>query len=181
MGTEPWKEQIFVQVGAANAASWINWYDASTCCAKLGMRLPTDSEWEYACRAGTTTCYHWGENCPPPAPRLLNNYAWNDNNTSLPPEHHPHPVGQKLPNAFGLHDINGNVDEWCLDEHKGNYNRVPTNGAPLETGLCTGRVLRGGYWGASAWWFRSSSRQYQGCVPWGRDYRCGFRVARSLR
>ncbi|QEG34457.1 Serine/threonine-protein kinase pkn1 [Bythopirellula goksoeyrii] len=104
-------------------------------------RLPTESEWEYACRAGTTTAYYFGDD-----PDLIDEYAWTDDNA----EYETHPVGQKLPNAWGLYDMHGNAAEWVLDEYRpGWYASLPTRLCTTEETLCWPsklypRVLRGG-------------------------------------
>jgi formylglycine-generating enzyme required for sulfatase activity len=177
MGTEPWKGQWFVQIGATNAASYIDRYDAATFCTKLGMRLPTEAEWEYACRAGTTTCYHFGENYPPSTVNL-GKYAWSWENC-FPNELYAHAVAQKLPNAFGLHDMHGNVLEWCVDEYRSDYNRVPTNGSAYDTGLGTVRVPRGGGGLNDAGLCRSADRHRYD--PGCRNGILGLRLARPLR
>jgi len=175
MGSEPWKGKMYVKDGPDYAANYIDWYDASAFCARLGMRLPTESEWEYACRAGTTTCYHFGENWPPTS---LGNYAWFRENAWNVNQRYAHQVGLKLPNAFGLHDMHGNVFEWCIDLWHDDYNGASTNGRSWD-GSGSVRVFRGGCWhlgeGCCSSAFRSG---------YGPDYHSsgiGFRVARPLR
>ncbi len=114
-----------------------------------GYRLPTEAEWEYACRAGTTTEYHFGDD-----PAQLKNYAWFDQNAL----EQTHPVGQKRPNAWGLYDMLGNVAEWCNDAYdaeaykngEGKNPRGPADGDLYN--------LRGGAWALPADVCRSSAR-----------------------
>jgi formylglycine-generating enzyme required for sulfatase activity len=98
---------------------------------KSGYRLPTEAEWEYACRAGTTTDFYW-------TPNNADDYAWSNYISGG----RTHPVATKLPNAFGLYDMNGNVWQWCWD-WQGNYqSEVQTDPAGPISG--SGRILRGG-------------------------------------
>lgn len=129
-------------------------------------RLLTDAEWEYAVRAGTTTAFHFGS-----AKSALPEYAWYNANSS----DRPHPVGQKKANAFGLHDMYGNVWEWVEDCYHDSYIGAPTNGTAWEEADCKKRVLRGGSWDGNP---RSALRQWDYSVF--RGLNVGFRVARTL-
>jgi formylglycine-generating enzyme required for sulfatase activity len=127
-----------------------SWNDAVEFCSRLsqkegkGYRLPTEAEWEYACRAGSTTRFCYGDR-----DKSLGDYAWYRNNSGG----RIHPVGQKKPNAFGLYDMHGNVQEWCSDWYDaGYYSQSPVdNPKGPSTGLF--RVLRGGDY----WWLRLPS------------------------
>ncbi len=113
MGTEPWKGKPFVKEGPNNAASYVSWNDAVAYCEKLSekesvtYRLPTEAEWEYACRAGTETRWSFGDD-----EKALGDYAWYRENAGGIGEQYAHQVGLKPPNAFGLYDMHGNVFEW---------------------------------------------------------------------
>jgi len=114
-----------------------------------GYRLPTEAEWEYACRAGSTTDYCFGSDA-----RKLTEYAWFTDNSSKK----THPVGQKKPNPWGLYDMHGNVAEWCNDFYDPNYYATsPPNNprGPADGNQC---VLRGGSWNSGAEALRSSYR-----------------------
>ena len=114
-----------------------------------GYRLPTEAEWEYACRAGSEMDYYFG-----PDPRLLKQHAWYAENASKKTQ----PVGRKKPNAWGLFDMHGNVAEWCADRYDKNYYQSsPTNNprGPVEGEQY---VLRGGAWNCSAGACRSARR-----------------------
>ena len=149
----------------------VSWYEAREFCRKLSaltgyqFRLPTEAEWEYAARGGTTTKYSFGDD-----EKDLDLYAWNSRNSN----NQTHPVGTKLPNPFGLYDMHGNVWEWVEDHYHNNYQGAPTDGSAwLTRDEQSSRVLRGGSWydfnGS-----RSASRNYY--HPDYRDYRFGFRV-----
>jgi formylglycine-generating enzyme required for sulfatase activity len=151
----------------------VTWYDATNYCGKLTAkeravgrlpagyeyRLPTEAEWEYACRAGTTTRFSYGDD---PSYTQLGEYAWyalNSGNTT-------HPVGVKKPNAWGLYDMHGNVWEWCGDW----YDPYPGGSVTDPRGPHTGsfRVDRGGGWYDGARRCRSAYRRCE----WA-DYRYG--------
>jgi len=130
-----------------------------------GYRLPTEAQWEYACRAGSTTNWYFGNN-----ESELGNYAWYSANSNS----RTHEVGKKLPNAFGLYDMHGNVWEWCWDW----YGDYPTTDQVDYKGAVSGsgRVVRGGCWYDSAGYTLSSLRYYNN--PFVRNSSFGFRVVR---
>jgi formylglycine-generating enzyme required for sulfatase activity len=130
-------------------------------------RLPTEAEWEYGCRAGTRTAYNFGNNSD-----ILNEYAWFAEN-NVP--NTTHGVGQKTPNAWGLHDMHGNLWEWCQDW----YGDYPQNEVVDPQGPNTGkfRILRGGSWGDGPAFCRSAFRART--EPSDRNNTCGFRLCFS--
>jgi formylglycine-generating enzyme required for sulfatase activity len=135
--------------------------------ARHTYRLPSEAEWEFACRAGTTTAYYWGRS-------IYGDYCWySDNSNST-----THPVGQKLPNAWGLYDMSGNVWEWCEDWYHKSYSGAPTDGSAWVSPSGSYRVIRGGGWLDNAGNCRSANRSYS---PGRRYNNLGFRLARSVR
>jgi len=133
-----------------------------------GGRLPTEAEWEYACRAGTATAYFWGD----PAADI-NEYAWYWDNAGGS----PHPVGEKRPNDFGLYEMTGNVWEWIQDGWHEDYQGAPTDGSAWEQGKNGRRVVRGGSWNDRPEFLRSA---YRGVGdPVGRGI-LGFRLAQDI-
>ena len=146
----------------------VSWDNAREFCAALSLvtgrtfTLPSEAQWEYACRAGADTLYSFGDD-----DSLLGNYAWYVLNSSNQPQY----VGTKLPNAWGLYDMHGNLSEWCLDSWHENYTGAPSDGSAWEPDTGTDRVLRDGQYGFSASDLRSARRmytqQYSGCSGWG--------------
>ena len=134
-----------------------------------GYRLPTEAEWEYACRAGTTTAYNTGAS-------FSNDTGWYEDNSAGSTQE----VGRKPANAWGLYDMHGNVFEWCWDRY-GNYAKgAQTDPIGATSGLS--RVTRGGNWVTPAWIGRlglARSAQRNGITPSFRGSGVGFRVARS--
>ncbi len=114
-----------------------------------GYRLPTEAEWEYACRAGTTTQYSFGNSAG-----ALKDYAWHTDNAAA----RTHPVGQKKPNAWGLYDMHGNVSEWCHDRYAKDYYKQSPDKDPRGPSEGRERVIRGGAWNSSAGSCRSAYR-----------------------
>ena len=148
-----------------------------------GYRLPTEAEWEYACRAGTTTRYYWGDSNDESA---MKQYCWYEGNANDRHWANPHadengtqPVGQKIPNSFGLYDMHGNVWERCWDWYSSVYYGTRPDPDSDPTGASSGsyRVMRGGSWYCPAQYCRSASRY--GGYPRHRYYYDGFRVSRS--
>ena len=176
--------------GADLPVEMVSWSDAKEFCNKLTeiekesgrlpegyeYTLPTEAQWEYACRAGTTTAFNNGTNIPSadqrseePCPNLdeVGWYKYNSNRTT-------HPAGQKLPNAWGLYDMHGNVMEWCSDVYWSTY---PSSPVTDPTGADSGSyvVVRGGCWASSASGCRSASRS--SCMFYDQLNSIGFRVA----
>jgi formylglycine-generating enzyme required for sulfatase activity len=148
----------------------VTWDECQEFLKKMGdkdghvYRLPTEAEWEYACRAGAKGLYCYGDD-----PRLLGHYAWYAENG----EENPHPVGQKKPNAWGLYDMHGNIWEWCADWYGEYPKKAVVDPAGPENG--TSRVLRGGSFYSPAFFVRSAIRGY--CAPSKRALNIGFRAA----
>ena len=140
-------------------------------CAWAGGRLPTEAEWEYACRAGTATQFHWGDDEVKAADYAWYGEDWEKGST--------HAVGEKLPNPWGLYDMTGNVWEWGQDIWHENYQGAPTNGSAWETGGEKGRrVIRGGSWSSIPEALRSAYRS--GYSPDSRYGDIGFRLAQDI-
>ena len=142
------------------------------------MRLPSEAEWEYACRAGTQTRFYFGDSlsvgdvCEDDGTR--SQYMWYCGNKS---PYGSKPVGGKLPNAFGLHDMSGNLWEWCEDDWHGSYTGAPSNGSAwIDAPRGSDRVVRGGFWYGSARYCRSANRGFH--WPDDRNDYVGFRLVR---
>jgi len=132
-----------------------------------GYRLPTEAEWEYSCRAQSTTLYPFGDDAS-----QLDEHAWHANNSGKL----THAIGQKRPNAWGLYDMLGNVWEWCADWYDPRYYASSSPADPLSAGVTARRVIRGGSWSDDPRFCRSSIRNEFG--PVNRSRNLGFRVAR---
>jgi formylglycine-generating enzyme required for sulfatase activity len=178
-------------VGNTHPVERVSWYDCQEFCARLARktgrlyRLPTEAEWEYACRAETITPFHFGST-------ITSDFANYNGQESYGLE----PVGEYreettrvgsfgMANAFGLYDMHGNVWEWCADPWHENYENAPTDGSVWKIEgkdsqkNLSYRVLRGGSWNSHAWYCRSACRdRYQ---PDVRHASNGFRVVVSFR
>ena len=188
MGTEPWKGGDYGKADTDCPATYVSWHDATEFCKKLTdlerkagklnadeeYRLPTEAEWEYACRAGTTTAFSFGDDA-----KQLGEYGWFGGNTAREP--YAHKVGLKKPNPWGLHDMHGNVWEWCSDWY-GNTLLGGTDPVAPREGIVPKphpnfRVLRGGCWRVFPVGCRSANRYH--IDRSFRNFDLGFRVARS--
>jgi formylglycine-generating enzyme required for sulfatase activity len=154
----------------------VSWVDVQEFIKKLNekegtekYRLPSEAEWEYACRAGTTTGYSFGDD-----ESKLGNYAWYDDNS----EDETHPVGQKKPNPWGLYDMHGNVWEWVQDRWHDSYDGAPTDGGAWEVGYGANRVIRGGRWYDDGGACPSASRDLYGPRDCGDNL--GFRLLQEV-
>ena len=155
----------------------ISWNDAVAFCRRLTkltgfqFRLPTEAEWEYAARAGTTSFYSFGDD-----DKMLDQYGWHIGNSG----NSTHPVGKKLPNPWGLYDMHGNVWEWCQDQWHENYDGAPTDGSAwLSGGDSNYRVVRGGSWYFNSHSCRSADRFRN--RPGFRIYDIGLRLVVGAR
>jgi formylglycine-generating enzyme required for sulfatase activity len=185
MKTEPWKGQGRTEEGADYPATYISWNDATEFCRELtdqerqagrlpndwGYTLPTEAQWERACRARTETKFSFGDD-----ESNLGDYAWFEGNALRADELYAHRVGQKKPNQWGLCDMHGNVWEWCRDIYSGQLpgGRDPEVIADAKT-KGSNRVYRGGSWSNDAAVCRSGFRDRT--QPGNRNYYYGFRPA----
>jgi hypothetical protein len=148
----------------------VGWYNARQFCANLSamtgrtFTLPSEAQWEYACRAGSTTLYSYGD-----SDALLGDYAWYSSNSGGT----THPVGTKLPNSWGLYDMHGNVWEWCLDSLHVGYTGAPTDGSAWEPDIAP-HMCRGGCWIHDQWSSLTANRILSDPVGW--DSLIGFRI-----
>ena len=161
----------------------VSWDDCQEFLTKLSQRygkryeLPTEAEWEYACRAGTTTPFHFGKTISTEQANYNGNYPYNEGAKGMYRKRTT-PVGSFPPNAWGLFDMHGNVWEWCQDVYKPYEDLTTKNTLETEDVDENARVLRGGSWGISAWGCRAA---YRGRVaPGDRGIDDGFRVAFRL-
>lgn len=167
-------------VGDAYPVYLVSWDDCQEFISELNRmdsqfiyRLPTEAEWEYACRAGSSTRFYWGNS---DSSSIIDRYEWYDGNSNSA----THPVGQKHPNAWGLFDMSGNVREWCQDVFSRDYDNCPTDGSAY-TGSESYRVIRGGQcgFGGLARYCRSACRSNN--LQDGRNGYVGLRLARLAR
>jgi formylglycine-generating enzyme required for sulfatase activity len=169
--------------GETRPVEKVNWYEAVEFCQRLSQatgrdyRLPSEAEWEYACRAGTTTPFSFGEIITTDVANYDGNFTYGQ---SPKGEHRKQmtPVGSFPANRFGLYDMHGNVYEWCFDLWHSNYEGAPTDGSPWVTGKEQNRLLRGGSWNDHPRLCRSAYRY--GVSPGVRNSFVGFRVCCSV-
>lgn len=181
MGTSPWWGKSNVREGRNYAASFISWEDASSFVGKLNATehgagslpkdweysLPTEAQWEFACRGGKKSAFSFGDDLSE-----FDTYGWSAENAFERGQPYSHEVGKKRPNEFGLYDMHGNVWEWCKDNFgaklPGGTNPILDNGGHL-------RVNRGGGWNFAHKCCRSASRL--GDAQDSRYNNLGFRIA----
>jgi formylglycine-generating enzyme required for sulfatase activity len=144
----------------------VSWLDAMEFCHRLSQRtgrdytLPSEAQWEYACRAGSTTPFHVGATITPELANYDGNYTYADGPNGEDRKQTT-PVGMFPANAWGLHDMHGNVREWCLDHWHNSYAGAPSDGSAWLTPSASmegERLLRGGSWFLNPWNCRSASR-----------------------
>ena len=164
----------------------ISWYDAVEFCDRLSgltgrhYRLPSEAEWEYACRAGTTTPFHFGETITPNLANYGGNYTYGSGSKGDDSEQTTDVGSFQVANAFGLYDMHGNIWEWCTDHWHNNYKGAPVDGSAWvknNDNSSRNRVLRGGSWCNEPGYCRSAFRDSSN--PVGRDKNIAFRVVVS--
>ena len=184
LNSSPWTGLDYVIEDPKSSAIWVSWDQVQEFITALNahitttnqgpatFRLPSEAEWEYACRAGSTTRFYWGDDNDY---LQLDEYTWNQNNAWFGGESYTHKVGLKKPNAWGLYDMSGNAFEWCQDEYEENYDSTPTDGSANGDGTGLKRSIRSGSWGDVITTCRTASR-----YGFPTDYICrdlGFRLA----
>jgi formylglycine-generating enzyme required for sulfatase activity len=181
MQTTPWRGKKYVKEGDAYPATYVSWNDAMKFCELLSQNewesghlpsgwqyaLPTEAEWEYACRAGTTTAFSFGDDAA-----KLGDYAWFQPNTTAAGDKYAHEVGKKKLNPWGFADMHGNVWEWCRD---GTSEKLPGGTDPEVLATGSLRMRRGGAWGYGVGQCRSASRE--AFFVGAREFYTGFRLA----
>ena len=189
MNTAPWAGKPNIATGS-NAyiypAVYVSWNDAQAFVAALNAHvtntdqgaaafaLPSEAQWEYACRANTKTRYYWGDD---PNGWDIWDYAWFEGNTVDEGESYAHAGGWgPKPNAWRLNDMSGNVKEWCEDWYHSSYNGAPSDGSAWVSPAGQKRVLRGGAWDESRLYLRSAARY--SATPSLKYPNIGFRLVR---
>jgi len=175
-GDRSWGRELrpVINVSWQDAQEYVRWLSKLT---GKNYRLLSESEWEYACRAGTQTPFSFGDQITPSLVNYDGNYPYAGGKKGEYREKTV-PVGTLPANEFGLHEMHGNVWEWVQDCYKNTYEGAPSDGTSRETEGCASRVLRGGSWYDSAGFVRSANRFH--LTPDYRDDIVGFRVARTL-
>ncbi|NMG60332.1 formylglycine-generating enzyme family protein [Geitlerinema sp. P-1104] len=169
--------------GDTHPVERVNWHQAVEFCQRLtqatgrNYRLPSEAEWEYACRAGTTTPFSFGEIIATDVANYDGNFTYGQSPKGDYREQTT-PVGSFPANGFGLYDMHGNVWEWCFDLWHENYEGAPTDGSPWVTGKEQRRLLRGGSWLNNPRYCRSADRDRN--TPDDRNNVIGFRVCCSV-
>lgn len=185
-GLDPWGEtrselwttddKPVINIRWNEAQAYIEWLSKTS---GQPYRLLSESEWEYAARAGTTTPFHTGDTITGDQANYNGNRAYDSRSPANGPYlRKPAAVGSYPPNAFGLHDMHGNVAEWVADCWQPTLIETPRNGKPVPLSQCNSRVIRGGDYSKVPSYVRSAHRDSE--VATRRDDRIGFRVARSL-
>ena len=182
MNTDPWLDHRRVRIAPDSPACWLSWEQANLFCQELTRQerevgalpdgwdyvLPTEAQWEYACRAGTTTKFSFGDD-----DKKLFDYAWYGEEERRPQQMHARAAGTKMPNPWGFYDIHGNVVEWCRDWFQPKY---PGGTDPfVSVDQNAGVTARGGEWRQPQHWSRSAHRQNPGAA--GIAATIGFRVS----
>jgi len=166
--------------GLTRPVDRVSWNDASAFCERLSQltgrayRLPTEAEWEYACRAGTTTPFYCGETITTDQANYVGEHIYRSEPKGVY-RHGSTQVGSFAPNPFGLYDMHGNVWEWCADTWHDDYSGAPANGSIWEANPGSPRILRGGCWHDTPDLCRSATRLKQNPGE-GEDF-FGLRVA----
>lgn len=183
IGRHPLTQDCWDMIGGVDERHWselelpingISWHDAQSWLRRAGdqLRLPSEAEWEYACRAGSQSEYYWGEDMDP-------SFCWYGGNAFNGFQPHPPWEHEDKPNSFGLIDIAGNVFEWCEDEWFENYLQGPMDERPMVSSKPRGhRVIRGGAWNDHCDHCCSAFRFHAQPSDNHSDY--GIRIARSI-
>ena len=163
-----------INVSWDEAQEYARWLSRKTGHA---YRLSSEAEWEYAARAGTTTAFHFGDRISPAQANYDGNFSYDDGPKGIYRKQTV-AVGSFPANAFGLHDLHGNVSEWVEDCWSDSYLGGPSDGSAWTTKICARRVLRGGSWNYGPGGLRAANRY--GNFSVGRGVNTGFRIARTL-
>ena len=148
----------------------VSWKNAEAFCKWAGLKLPTEAQWEYGCRAGTATLYYFGDE-----QNDFGDYGWSHVNSQAL----THPVAQKTPNAWDLYDMLGNVWEWVEDDYFRSYDGGPSDGSARVEGKMT-KVLRGGSWSNNTrFWLSGCGARFNG-APGNASNDVGFRVVLNI-
>ena len=169
--------------GANRPVQNVSWYDAVEFCQRLAQhsgcpyRLPSEAEWEYACRANTTTPFHFGQTLTTEVANYNGIYTYGGGPRGKYQEQTTEVDRFSCANDFGLYDMHGNVGEWCQDFYHESYEGAPTDGSAWTKGGELRRILRGGSWVNAPWDCRSAYR-HRNCSAYATYYQ-SFRVCCS--